>query len=216
MQEIKDEDRIIGKICRGELSFDRGDIKDLENGNLSMQEEENFRKLTQEINETLERNKNLRQDMKEKLAFVENSDYIVRSALSKIDNKIQDLKYQYHKKRDISSWKLMGSSILMLLSAFIAGGLVSMVTTAIWALGLATCGGFLASFGVFAGFAIKNQMKCEKIQKQIKDLEKARLEIISDGVDETNTQENEIKMNIIKNIYKAREEEKQHVDILDL
>ena len=59
-------------------------------------------------------------------------------------------------------------------------------------------------------------MKCEEIQKRIKDLEKARLEIIADGVDESKTQENEIKMNIINNIYKTRKEEKQNVDILDL
>ena len=216
MQEIKDEDRIIGRIYRGEWSFDSEDIRDLENGNLSMQEEESFIKLAEEINETIKRNQNLRKEMKEKLDVVENSDYIVRSALSKIENKIQDLKYQYNKKRYISSWKLMGSAMLMLLSSFIAGGLVSMLTSAIWALALATCGGFLLSFGVFAGFAVKNQKKCEEIQKQIKDLEKARLDIISDGVDETKTQENEIKMNIVKNIYKTREQEKQHVDILDL
>lgn len=216
MQEIRDEDRIIGRICRGELSIVDRDIKNLAKANLTEVEEENFRKIAQEINETIDRNQTLRQEMKEKIDFVENSDYIVKSALSKIDNKIKDLQYEYAKKRFISSWKLMGASIIMLLSAFIPGLLVSMFTQAFWALVFASVGGFLASFGVFAGRGVKSQNQCEEIQKQIKDLEKARLEIISDGVDETKTQENEIKMNIVKNIYRTREQEKQHQDILDL
>ncbi len=216
MQEIKDEDRIIGKICRGELSFDREDIKDLENANLTEREEENFIKLADEIKETVERNQKLRKKMQEEINFVENGDFFVKKTLSKIDNKIQELQNEYNQKRFTPGWKLVVPSVLMLLSAFATGGLISFVTTAVWALALATCGGFLLSFGVFAGFAVKNQLECEEIQKQIKDLEKARLEIISDGVDETKTQENEIKMNVVKNIYKTREQEKQHIDILDL
>lgn len=216
MQEIKDEDRIIGKICRGELFFDRDDIKNLANANLTEAEEENLIKLAQEIKETVEKNQNLRKEMKEKLEFVENSDFIVRSAISKIDNKIQELQNEYDQKRYTPSWKFVGASLIMLISTFGLGYIVSLITPAIWALIFASMGGFFGSFGIFAGLAIKSQNRLDAIKERIKDLEKSRLEIIADGVDESKTQENERKMNVVKNIYKTRKEEKQHIDILDL
>ena len=214
MQEIKDEDRIIGKICRGELSFDREDIKDLANANLTEAEEENFRKLANEINETLDRNQNIKKELEEKIRFVE-KDHFVQEALSKIDNKIQELQNKYEQKRYTPSWKLVGASLIMLISTFGLGLIVSLITPAIWALTFASLGGFFVSFGIFVGLAIKSQNKLDAIKQQIKDLEKARLEIIEDGIDETKTQENKTKMNIVKNIYKTRQQENHHEDILN-
>lgn len=216
MQEIKDEDRIIGKICRGELSIVDRDIKNLANANLTEAEEENFRKLAQEINETIDRNQALRQEMKEQLEVVENNDFFVRKTLSKIDNQINDLRYQYNKKKFTPAWKLVLGTLLTIFLGFVPPFIVSIFTASIWALGIATFVGFFTGVGIDIGLAVKSVDKCEAIQKQIKELEKARLEIISDGVDDTKTQENETKMNIVKNIYKTREQEKQHVDILDL
>ena len=214
MQEIKDEDRIIGKICRGELSFDRDDIRNLEDANLSIQEEESFIKLAEEIKETVERNQNLRNEMKEQIKFVE-KDHFVKETLEKIDNKIQELQNKYEQKRYTPSWKLVGESLIMLISTFGLGLIVSLITPAIWALIFASLGGFFVSFGIFAGLAVKSQNKLDAIKQQIKKLEKDRLEIIEDGIDETKIQENKAKINIVRDIYKERKEEIHTEDILN-
>ncbi len=216
MKEIKDEDRIIGKICRGEISITDRDIKNFEIADLTEEKEENFRKLAQEINETLDRNQQLRKEMKEQIEFVEKSDYIVKSALLKIDNKIRELENKYNEKRYTPAWKLVLGTLLTLILGMGLPLFASIFSSSLWVLGTLTFVGFFTGVGIDIGLAVKSQNKCEEIQKQIKDLEKARLEIISDGVDVTKTQENEIKMNIIKHIYKVREREDHHEDILDL
>ncbi len=216
MLEIRDEDRIIGRICRGELSIVDRDIINLASGNLTEKQEENFRKLAQEINETIDRNQTLRQEMKEKIDFVENSDYIVKSALSKIDNKIDDLKIEYHAKKYPALWKILIGAISPFVLGIVPTWILSLFTSSVYVLLPVFFVTLMMGCGILGKLVISNVNKCDKIEKQIKDLEKARLEIVSDGVDVTKTQENEIKMNIVKNIYKTRELEKQYQDILDL
>lgn len=123
---------------------------------------------------------------------------------------------EYNEKRFTPSWKIILGTLLTLILGMGLPLIASIFSSSLWVLGTATFVGFFIGVGIDLSLIVKSQNKLEDIKKQIKDLEKARLDIISDGVDDAKTQENEIKMNIVKNIYKTREQEKQHVDILDL
>ena len=207
MLEIKDEDRIIGKICRGEISITDRDIKNLATANLDEAHEENFRKLAQEINETLERNQNLRKEMKEQIEFVE-KDYFVKDTLSKVDAKINELKSEYNKKRNIPLSKIMLGTMLTLILGMGLPMLASIFSSSLWVLGTATFVGFFTGVGIDLGLIVKSQNKLDEIQKQIKSYENDRLNVITDGeIDLSKTEEAEVKSNIVKFIYKEREKE---------
>ncbi len=205
MLEIRDEDRIIGRICRGELRFLAQDIEDLVEGKLNEDEEQDLKNVVEVVNKTIERNQKIRNEMKEKVATVEKSDFFVKKTLSKIDNQIEELEIKRNKYKHGTRLSQSIGLLTWMASIFVPGLVVGCFTTDIWAvLGAALIGSIVGS-GVALTNVVKSQDKAEKLDKRIKELELAKLEIIEDGVDVTKTQENEIKINIVKNIYDARE-----------
>lgn len=217
MLEIKDEDRIIGKICRGELSIVDRDIKNLATANLTEAEEENFRKLAQEINETIDRNQNIRKEMKEKVVVAEQKH---GEDLEIIDEQIELLTIQRDKFKYGSAGGMMLGVLACLAGGVIPGFIVGAFTNILWVVITAALLGTFTAMGIGAYRIYKSSLKAGKLDEQIKELRKQKLCLIEqcyeNGVDLSKTEEDEVKSNIVKNIYKTREEEKQHVDILDL
>jgi len=216
MLEIRDEDRIIGRISRGEISITNRDIKNLANANLTEAEEGNFVKLADEIKETVERNQKLRNEMKEKIDFVE-KDYFVKDTLGRLQAKLDKLRAERNKYRYTSSFALIIGTIAPFIGGLIPTLLVSLLTSSAWLLMTTLLLGFFSGVGIDIYLVGKNRRKLEKIDETIKKLEQDRLDVLTDGeMDLSKTEEAEVKSNIVKNIYKTREQEKEHQDILDL
>lgn len=216
MLEIRDEDRIIGRISRGELRFLSQDIEDLVEGKLDEDEEQDLKNIVEVVNKTIERNQKLRNEMKEKVAAVEKCDFFVKKTLSKLDNQIEELKIKRDKYKHGTRLSITLGTLAWMASILVPGLVVGCFTTSTWLIiGAAVIGSVVGS-AVALSRIVKSHDKADKLEKRIKELELAKLEIIEDGVDVTKTQENEIKMNIVKNIYDAREIENFHEDILDL
>ena len=216
MLEIKDEDRIIGKICRGEISITDRDIKNLATANLDEAHEENFRKLAQEINETLERNQNLRKEMKEQIEFVE-KDNFVKNTLERCQEKIDKLRTERNKYRYTSGFALMVGTIAPFIGGFIPTLLVSLFTGNIWWLMTTLLLGLSTGVGIDIYLVGKNHKKLERIDGAIKKLEQDRLNAITDGeIDLSKTKEVEVKSNIVNYIYKERNSTTHHEDDLNV
>ena len=216
MLEIKDEDRIIGKICRGKISITDRDIKNLATANLDEAHEENFRKLAQEINETLERNQNLRKEMKEQIEFVE-KDNFVKNTLERCQEKIDKLRTERNKYRYTSGFALMVGTIAPFIGGFIPTLLVSLFTGNIWWLMTTLLLGLSTGVGIDIYLVGKNHKKLERIDGAIKKLEQDRLNAITDGeIDLSKTKEVEVKSNIVNYIYKERNSTTHHEDDLNV
>ena len=206
MKEIKDEDRIIGRICRGELSITNDDIKNLETANLTEQQEEYFKKLAREINETIDRNQTVRKEMKEKVAVAEKQygDY-----LEIIDEEIEYLSIKRDKLRYGSGWSMMLGILIFLASCFIPGIIAGIFTEALWVLITSSMLGSFTSLGFMLYRIYKNSLKSDEFDKKIKQLETKKLCVIEQGnevvIDLSKRQEDERKSNIVKHIYKSKQ-----------
>jgi len=215
MLEIKDEDRIIGRISRGELRFLSQDVEDLLDGRLDENGEQDLKNIVEVVGKTIERNQKIRNDMKEKVDSVE-KDHFVKKTLSKIDNQIEELEIKRDKYKHGTRLSITLGTLAWIASIIIPGLVVGCFTTNTWAVIGACVAGTIVGSGVALSRIVKSQDKADKLAKRIKELELDKLQIIEDGIDLSKEQENEIKMNIVKNVYKTREIEKQHVDFLDL
>lgn len=215
MQEVNDEDRIIRRICSGELSITNRDIKNLKTANLSPEKEENFRKLAQEINETLDRNQQIRQEMREQIEFVE-KDNFVKNTLERCQEKIDKLRTERNKYRYTSGFALMVGTIAPFIGGLIPTLLVSLFTGNIWWLMTTLLLGFSTGVGIDIYLVGKNHKKLERIDGAIKKLEQDRLNAITDGeIDLSKTEEVEVKSNIVKYIYKERNSTTHHENDLN-
>ncbi|MBQ9795499.1 MAG: hypothetical protein IJW36_00870 [Clostridia bacterium] len=202
MQEIKDEDRIIGKICRGELSITNRDIKNLATADLGKRQEERFEQLADEIKATLERNRKIRKEIQEKLQLAEQNEKI-KQQLEETDREIRELKYEYSKKRYTSAWKMMIGAIIPFCLGLVPALIISLFTSSLWALGSAVFIGFFTGVGIDVKLAVNSQNKSEKLENEIKKLEQDRLALIeASEYDASKKQENEVKSNIVNRIYK--------------
>lgn len=202
MQEINEEDRIIGKIYRGELSIVDRDIKNLATANLSVAEEENFRQLAQEINETIDRNRQIRKEMEERVAAAEQKH---KAYLENIDEKIVLLKEKRDKLKYGNAFSSIAMTMCFLAAGFIPGIIASAFTQELWVILTAAMLGAFTGFGVVIARIYKNSLKADKFEKQIRSLEQERLEVLEGKeLDASRTQEYEVKHNIVKHIYKSK------------
>lgn len=101
MQAIKDEDRIISRILRGELSFSDSDISNLENADLSEEREEQLSQLAIEIQEKIKQNKQLRKEVEEKAQSAEIETY-TKLDLICIEEDLRDLRQDLEVHRNKS------------------------------------------------------------------------------------------------------------------
>lgn len=217
MQEIKDEDRIIGKICRGLCSITDKDIENLANANLTEKQEENFRQLAKEINETIDRNQSLRQEMKQKVVVAEQKH---GEDLEIIDEKIELLESRRDKLKYGDPLSMMLWALIFVASGLIPGFIVGMFTDVLWIMATAVILGAFTGLGVALHRIYKNSLKADKIGKQIQELKNEKLAIIEqchgNEADLSKAEENEVKNNIVKNIYKTRKIETEYEDELQV
>jgi len=154
--------------------------------------------------------------MKQKLEFVENNDMFVKKTLSKMDNKINDLKNEKNKLKYSNSFPLILGILTTIVGSVFPTLLVSLFTNSIWWLFTTMVLGFAAGIGVDIYLAGKYSNKLKNINSEIKKLENERLEFIEEKeFDISKTQENERKNNIIRNIYKDRYNRVNHENDLN-
>lgn len=205
MKEIKKEDRIIARILSGELSFSDADIQKLENADLTEEKEEQLVKLANEITETAKKNKELREDVKNKVENSENQVYNKIDLIS-IEEDIRDLKeelklhsdYERGKKLLIGSVITLGIGIAFpIILSFFTGSLAFLLSV------LVAC----FSIGTISTFVSLKQFDNEAKLKQnkIASLEQERLKLLeykSDDMLETDVKRTQ---NTIKHIYKNKD-----------
>ena len=213
MKEIKDEERIIARILNVELSFSDRDIVNLENAVLTQENEEQLVKLAGEITEVVEKNKELRKDVEEKIVKAEKDPYDKLNLLV-IESELRDLKEDLKRHTYYES----GKKLLIGAAVTIALGLISPLILTFFTSSLA----ILLSAGLSSYFvgmistmaSIKKSDKEGKlIKEQIAKLEKERLDIL--GYQSENMFESDVVKtnNIAKNIYSVKDLDKEIEDI---
>ena len=203
MQEIKDEDRIIAKILRGELSFSSSDIVDLEKADLTEEREEQLSKLAKEITETVEKNKELRKEVADKAKVVE-SNSLIKFDLWCIEDELSSLRKDLKNKK--SRFKILASgAVAIFILTFGLIEIVSLFTNSlIWLL--------LTSLGVVhlgmiptVVLAEKSEKDREKIRDKIAKLEQERLKDLDYKPENMPESDIEKTKNIAKHIYTSKE-----------
>ena len=205
MQEINNENSIIARILRGELELNNRDIKNLATADLPEHAEERFKKLAEEIAETVDKNRILRKEMKEKLETAEQENQVVKAELANMQEQIDYLKNEKNKLKYSNTFPLIIGMLTAIAGSVFPTLLVSLFTNSIWWLFTTMVLGFAAGIGADIYLAGKYSNKLKSINSEIKNLENERLELIEEKeFDVSKTQENERKNNIVRNIYKDR------------
>ena len=203
MQEIKDEDRIIAKILRGELRIDNLDIEYLVKADLTIEQEEIFDKLADEIKETINKNKTERNEIEEKINKAE-QDRFTKLELMLTESEIRDKKEQIKSLDNNMIKYIVGelalTLILMLVSSFALSGLI------FWNMFTTICVALIGALSIFSSVKFTTK-KIAKIKLKINKLENERLELIEDQklISIKNYAEVVRKKNFVNRIYKEKE-----------
>ena len=216
MQEINNENSIIARILRGELELNNRDVKNLATADLSEYAEERFKKLAEEITETVNKNRSLRKEMKEKLETAEQENHLVKAELANMQEQIDDLRNEKNKVKYSNTFPLIMGMLTLIAGSVFPTLIVSLFTSSIWWLFTTMVLGFAAGIGTDIYLAGKYSKKLKIINSEIKRLENERLELIEEKeFDISKTQENERKNNIVRNIYKDRYNSVNHENDLN-
>ena len=203
MQEIKDEDRIIAKILRGELRIDNLDIEYWVKADLTIEQEEIFDKLADEIKETINKNKTERNEIEEKINKAE-QDRFTKLELMLTESEIRDKKEQIKSLDNNMIKYIVGelalTLILMLVSSFALSGLI------FWNMFTTICVALIGALSIFSSVKFTTK-KIAKIKLKINKLENERLELIEDQklISIKNYAEVVRKKNFVNRIYKEKE-----------
>jgi ABC-type multidrug transport system fused ATPase/permease subunit len=203
MQEIKDEDRIIAKILRGELRIDNLDIEYLVKADSTIEQEEIFDKLADEIKETINKNKTERNEIEEKINKAE-QDRFTKLELMLTESEIRDKKEQIKSLDNNMIKYIVGelalTLILMLVSSFVLSGLI------FWNMFTTICVALIGALSIFSSVKFTTK-KIAKIKLKINKLENERLELIEDQklISIKNYAEVVRKKNFVNRIYKEKE-----------
>ena len=204
MKFSKDEERIISRILSGELTFSSRDIVNLETGNVSEKQENQLNKLANEIQQVVKNNKELRNEIEEKIEQVE-KDPLDKIDLMTIEEDIRtntaelnNFKSDYDKNliRGVLSTFILMIVPTVILSFFISTLLpLLLIMIAGMGLGIVPC-------VITERKLLKNK---KKLQEEIKNLEQARFELL--GYKKNSMFESSIEKtkNITKHIYATKE-----------
>jgi len=203
MKEIKEEDRIIAKILRGELAVDKIDFENLSSANLTKKQEQVFVNLADEIKELAKQNEEERDKIEERIDKAEKHRY-TKIELSVIESEIRDKKEQI---------KSLNSNILKLIIGMLSATVILMLASS-FVLAGSILGGVIAMFSVgvlgTASMLLAAKLKTKKIKaikQKIAEHESDRLEIIEAENLKTIESNAEVvrKKNLINRIYEAKD-----------
>ncbi len=209
MKEIKDEERIIGRILRGELSFSDHDFINLDKADLSVEREEQLGKLAQEITEVISQNKELRKEVEEKVETAE-SDTFTKLDLVVIEEELRCLKddlkrLTYHER---------GKKLLIGAGVTVAIGLsipliVSLFTNSLPILLFACIASYCLGIIPTMASIKKSDNKLKQIKERIVKLEQERLKLLDFKSENMIERDVERTKNLTKHIYNTKDLDKE-------
>ena len=212
MKSSKNEDRIIARILRGELSIDNKDIEHLANADLTEEQEQIFNNLADEIKETVKENRAKRKEVQAKIEQVE-TDPLDKIDLLRIEDDIRDANIKLKNAKDkplsllcggLGATVVFGLAFPLIASAF-TSSLFWLVSTFLVGFNLGVIPATL-----LIGKSYKDQ---EKLKQQIKKLEQERFELLESKNSNMPERDVEKTKNITKHIYASKNLDEEYKEV---
>ena len=203
MEGFGEEERIIARILKGEISFSDREIKNLASADLSEKEEEQLFQLATEIQEKIKQNKELRKDVEEK-ANVEEKDLYKKLDLFGIDDEIKAIKTELN-ETEIGLFKNVTKGVIATISfGILMPIIVSIFTSSLVPLLITLVSGI--TLGIVPCVLIEKKILSNRkaLKEKILKLETERLNSL--GYKSENMFESDIERtkNAAKHVYNSR------------